>query len=113
MTAPVNSRKTRNFLFQRAPVSDYSTLQALGLKDIHDINVTIEYAYRTPQPQTLYDPAWAEEIEVESYYVAGVYEDSTYVPISKEQSGMLLCLKPPIIDTLRLIDSIIDSRNDN
>ena len=87
--------------------------EALGLKDIHDINVTIEYAYRTPQPQTLYDPAWAEEIEVESYYVAGVYEDSTYVPISKEQSGMLLCLKPPIIDTLRLIDSIIDSRNDN
>ena len=87
--------------------------EALGLKDVYDINVTLEYTYRAPQPQTLYDPAWAEEIEVESYYVAGVYEDSTYVPISKEQSDKLLSLKPHIIDTLRLVDNIIDSRNDN
>lgn len=87
--------------------------EALGLKDVYDINVTLEYTYRAAQPQTLYDPAWAEEIEVENYYVVGVYEDSTYVPISKEQSDMLLCLKPHIIDSLRLVDSIIDSRNDN
>jgi len=87
--------------------------EALGLKDVYDINITLEYTYRTAQPQTLYDPAWGEEIEVESYYIAGVYEDSTYVPISKEQSDILLCLKPRIIDTSRLIDSVIDSRNDN
>jgi len=87
--------------------------EALGLKDVYDINVTLEYTYRAAQPQTLYDPAWPEEIEVESYYIAGVYEDSAYVPISKAQSDLLLSLKPHIIDTLRLIDSIIDSRNDN
>ena len=87
--------------------------EALGLKDVYDINVTLEYTYRTPQPQTLYDPAWPEEIEVESYYIAGVYEDATYVPLSKEQSDILLSLKPHIINTLCLVDSIIDSRNDN
>jgi len=87
--------------------------EALGLKDVYDINVTLEYTHRAPQPQTLYDPAWSEEIEIESYYIAGVYEDSTYVPISKAQSDKLLSLKPHIIDTLRLVDSIVDSRNDN
>ena len=86
---------------------------ALGLKDVYDVNITLEYTYRAAQPQTLYDPAWYEEIEVESYYIAGVYEDSTYVPISKEQSDMLLGLKPHIIDPLRLVDSVIDSVIDN
>ena len=87
--------------------------EALGLKDVYDINITLEYTCRAPQPQTLYDPAWYEEIEVESYYIAGVYEGSTYAPISKAQSDMLLGLKPHIIDSLHLVDSIIDSRNDN
>jgi len=87
--------------------------EALGLKDVYDINVTLEYTYRAPQPQTLYDPVWGEEIEIESYYIAGVYEDSTYVSISKEQSGLLLSLKPPVIDTSRLVDSVIDSAIDN
>ena len=87
--------------------------EALGLKDVYDINITLEYTYRAAQPQTLYDPAWSEEIEIESYYIAGVYEDSTYAPISKEQSDILLSLKTHIINTLCLVDSIIDSRNDN
>lgn len=87
--------------------------KTLGLQAVYDVNLTVDYTYKSGEPRTLYDPAWGAEYDIASYYVAGVYEGSTYVTISKAQSDVLLSLKPSIIDDAKLLQCVIDTHTDN
>lgn len=92
---------------------------ALGLstKDheagICDISVTAEYTYHSGAPQTYWQPEEYSYYEIEDFYIAGYYgENGKVVPITKEQSDMLLNLKPSLIDTDKLTDIISDRHTD-
>ena len=81
--------------------------------EVYDINIIAEYTYRSGRPQTQYEPEEYSYFEIESYYIAGVYNDSgRFVPISKEQSEIILSLKPWIVDSDNLTDIIADSHTD-
>ena len=81
--------------------------------EVYDINITAEYTYRSGRPQTQYEPEEYSYFEIESYYIAGVYNDSgLFVPISKEQSEIILSLEPWIVDSDKLTDIIADSHID-
>ena len=81
--------------------------------EVYDINITAEYTYRSGRPQTQYEPEEYSYFETESYYIAGVYNDSgRFVQISKEQSEIILSLKPWIVDSDKLTDIIGDSHTD-
>jgi hypothetical protein len=87
--------------------------EALGFTDVYDLNLTVEYTYRSGEPQTLYEPDYPEEYDINTYYIAGVYEGGAYIPISQEQSDLLLSLKPAIIDDLKLRQCVIDAHTDS
>jgi hypothetical protein len=88
--------------------------KALGLAfEVFDINITAEYTYRSGRPQTQYEPEEYSYFEVESYHVAGVYNDEgRFVPITKDQSDIILNLKPWVVDSDKLTDTIGDSHTD-
>ena len=87
--------------------------EILGFTDVYDLNLTVEYTYRAGEPQTLYSPEFTEEYDIDSYYIAGVYENGAYINISKEQSDLLLSLKPAIIDDAKLRQCVIDAHTDS
>jgi len=79
--------------------------------EVYDINITAEYSYTSGSPQTYWDPQEYDYYEVESYYIAGVYnadKRNAYVPITKEQSDILLSIKPWIMDSSRLTNLVAD-----
>lgn len=85
----------------------------IGFTDVYDLNLTVEYTYRSGEPQTLYSPEFPEDYDIDTYYIAGVYENGVYKPISKEQSNLLLSLKPAIIDDSKLRQCVIDAHTDS
>lgn len=87
--------------------------ETLGCTDVYDLNLTVEYTYRAGEPQTLYSPEFPEEYDIDTYYIAGVYEGRAYITISKEQSDLLLSLKPAIIDDTKLRQCVIDAHTDS
>ena len=87
--------------------------ETLGFTDVYDLNLTVEFTYRSGEPQTLYSPEFPEEYDIDTYYIAGVYESGAYIPISQEQSDLLLSLKPAIIDDLKLRQCVIDAHTDS
>tara|TARA_R110000822_G_scaffold27003_1_gene81004 strand:- start:1119 stop:1475 length:357 start_codon:yes stop_codon:yes gene_type:complete len=88
--------------------------KALGLDfEVFDINMTAEYTYHSGRPQTQYEPEEYSTFEIESYYIAGVYNDlGRFVPITKEQSEIILSIKPWVVDSDKLTDIIADSHTD-
>lgn len=100
-------------------VNDYdqnnnTIAKALGLDfEVYDINITAEYTYRSGRPQTQYEPEECSYFEIESYYIAGVYNDAgRFVPITDEQSEIILSLKPWVVDSDKLTDIIADQHCD-
>lgn len=87
--------------------------EALGFTDVYDLNLTVEYTYRSGEPQTLYEPEHPEDYDIDTYYIAGVYVYPAFIPISKEQSDLLLSLKPAIIDDSKLRQCVIDAHTDS
>tara|TARA_R110000822_G_scaffold28206_2_gene84003 strand:- start:59 stop:412 length:354 start_codon:yes stop_codon:yes gene_type:complete len=88
--------------------------KTLGLDfEVFDINLTVEYDYYAGRPQTQYEPEEYPTYEVDSYYIAGVYNDDGYfIPITKEQSDIILTIKPWVIDGDKLSDIIADNHTD-
>jgi len=85
---------------------------ALGF-EVCDLNITAKYNYYSGRPQTQYEPEEYSYFEVESYYIAGVYDDDgRFVPITKDQSEIILNLKPWVVDGDKLTDIIADSHTD-
>ena len=87
--------------------------ETLGFTDVYDLNLTIEYTYRSGERGTLYEPEYPEEYDIDAYYIAGVYEGGAYIPLSQEQSDLLLSLKPAIIDDAKLRQCVIDAHTDS
>jgi hypothetical protein len=89
--------------------------KVLGLGfEVYDITITAEYNYSAGRPQTQYEPEQYLTYEVDSYYVAGVYNDTgIFVPITKEQSEVILNIKPWVMDSAKLTDIIADAHTDN
>jgi hypothetical protein len=88
--------------------------KALGLGfEVFDINITAEYIFRAGRSQTQWEPEEYSYYEVEAYYIAGVYNDSgRFVAITKEQSEIILTLKPWVMDSDKLTDIIADAHTD-
>lgn len=88
--------------------------KALNLEfEVYDINITAEYNYYSGRPQTQFEPQEYSVYEVDCYYIAGVYNDAgRFVPITKEQSEIILNLKPWVIDSDKLTDRIVDNHTD-
>jgi hypothetical protein len=81
--------------------------------EVFDINITAEYNFRAGRPQTQWEPEEYSYFEIESYYIAGVYNDSgRFMPINKEQSEIILSLKPWVVDSDKLTDIIGDQHTD-
>jgi len=81
--------------------------------EVYDINITAEYTYYAGSPQTQYEPEEYSTFEVESYYIAGVYNDAgCFVPISKEQSDIILSLEPWVVDSYKLAHVVGDHHTD-
>ena len=99
-------------------VSEYDQEQntiGVALKlpfEVFDINVTAEYSYTCGRPQTYYDPQEYDYCEIESYYIAGVYNGSKFVSITKEQSEIILNIKPWVMDSDILTNTIADCHTD-
>ncbi len=88
--------------------------KALGLDfEVFDISIIAEYNFRAGRPQTQWEPEEYSYFEIESYYIAGVYNDSgRFVPMTKEQSEIILRLEPWVVDSDKLTDIIADSHTD-
>ena len=84
--------------------------EALGLGfEVFDINITAEYTFRAGRSQTQWEPKEYSYFELETYHVAGVYNDSgRFVPISKDQSEIILSLAPWVVDSDKLTNIIED-----
>lgn len=86
---------------------------ALGFTNVYDLNLTVEYTYRAGERETLYEPEYPEEYDIDTIYIAGVYEGGAYIPITQEQSALLLSIKPAIIDDEKLMQCVIDAHTDS
>lgn len=88
--------------------------KVLGLGfEVYDINITAEYTYSSGRPQTQWEPEEYSTFEIGSYYIAGVYSDlGIFVPITKEQSEIILNIKPWVVDSDNLTDIIADQHCD-
>ncbi len=88
--------------------------KALGLGfEVYDLNITAEYNYYSGRAQTQYEPEEYPTYELESYYIAGVYNDSgRFVTITKDQSEIIISIEPWVVDGDKLTDIIADAHTD-
>ncbi len=89
--------------------------KVLGLEfEVFDINITAEYNYYAGRHQTQFEPQEYPAYDVDSYYIAGVYNAAgRFITITKDQSEIILSIEPWVVDGDKLTDIISVSHTDN